>query len=137
MKFWNKQKKIMYSEKKMFFKIAFVENEFRETSQNFNSFSLFRQLLLSFFQSLVWLSWNFVRFHEIPFQKVSESFTLLSWKTKKVLVSKKKFLSCVIIKTKNLCLPTQFSGKVLDLVTNPLWALLMLNVLPHTIAKCT
>ena len=39
--------------------------EFRETSQYFNSFSSFIQLLFSFFQSVVWLRWNFVRFHKI------------------------------------------------------------------------
>ena len=59
------------------------EIKFRETSQNFNSMSLFRQLLFSFFLSVVWLSWNFVRFHEILFQTDSESFSFLSWKTKK------------------------------------------------------
>ena len=40
------------------------EIEFREISQNFNSF---RQLLFSFFLSVVWLSWNFVMLHEILF----------------------------------------------------------------------
>ena len=38
------------------------EKEFRETSQNFNSFSSFRQFLFPFFLSFVWWSWNFVRF---------------------------------------------------------------------------
>ena len=55
----------------------------RATSQNFNSFSLFRQLLFSCFLSVVWLSWNFARFREIQFQIETESFSLLSWKTKK------------------------------------------------------
>ena len=59
------------------------EKEFHETSQNFNSFSSFRQLLFSFFLSVVWLSWNFVRFHEILFQTDGENFSFLSWKTKK------------------------------------------------------
>ena len=39
------------------------KTEFCETSENFNSFSSFRQSLFSFFLSVVWLSWNFVRFH--------------------------------------------------------------------------
>ena len=83
----------------LFFKIEswnfqhLFEIEFRETSQNFNSFSLFRQLLFSFFLSVVWLSWNFVRFHEILFQTDSESFSFLSWKTKKFYSPKKIFLS--------------------------------------------
>ena len=64
------------------FQVQF-EIKFRETSQNFNSFSLFRQLLFSCFLSVVWLSWNFARFHEIQFQTEPESFSLLSWKTKK------------------------------------------------------
>ena len=73
----------------LFFKIESLnfqhlfEKEFRETSQNFNSFSSFRQFLLSFILFVVWLSWNFVRFHEIPFQTDAESFSFLSWKTKK------------------------------------------------------
>jgi hypothetical protein len=72
----------------LFFKIEswnfqyLFEIEFRETSQNFNSFCSFRQLLFSFFLWVVWLSWNFERFHEILFQTDSESFSLLSWKTK-------------------------------------------------------
>ena len=57
--------------------------KFRQTSQNFKSYSLFRQLLFSFFLSVVWMSWNFVRFHKILFQRDSESFSFLSWKTKK------------------------------------------------------
>ena len=39
------------------------------------------------------MSWNFVRFHEIQFQTDTESFSILSWKTKKVLFLKKYFLS--------------------------------------------
>ena len=42
------------------------------------------------FLSVVWLSWNFARFHEIQFQTEPESFSLLSWKTKK-FYSKKNF----------------------------------------------
>ena len=43
------------------------ENEFRETSLSFSSLRAFRQLLYAFFLLVVWLSWNFVRFHEIHF----------------------------------------------------------------------
>ena len=35
------------------------------------------------FLSVVWLSWNFARFHEIQFQTEPKSFSFLSWKTKK------------------------------------------------------
>ena len=78
----------------LFFKIEswnfqhLFEIEFRETSQNFNSFSLFRKLLFSFFLWVVWLSWNFVRFHKIQFQTDAESFSVLSWKTKKFIPKK-------------------------------------------------
>ena len=37
------------------------------------------------------MCWNFVRFHEIYFQTDSESFSFLSWKTKK-FYSKKKYI---------------------------------------------
>ena len=59
----------------LFFKIEtwnfqyLFEMEFRETSQNFNSF---RQLWFSFFLSVVWLSWKFVwKFFFKKFLKVS------------------------------------------------------------------
>ena len=39
------------------------------------------------------MSWTFVRFHEIWFQTEPESFSFLSWKTKKDLFLKKLFLS--------------------------------------------
>ena len=73
----------------LFFKIEswnfqhLFEKGFRETSQNFNAFSSFRQFLFSYFVSVVWLSWDFVRFHKILFQTDAESFSFLSWKTKK------------------------------------------------------
>ena len=73
----------------LFFKIEswnfqhLFEIEFRETSQNFNSFSSFRQLLFSFFLLVVWLSWNFVRFQEILFQIDAENISCLSCKIKK------------------------------------------------------
>ena len=59
------------------------EIEFRETSQNFNSI---RQLIENMKITIVWMSWmswNFVRFHKILFQTDAESFSFLSWKTKK------------------------------------------------------
>ena len=68
--------------------------------------------------TIVWMSWmssNFVRFHEMLFQTDAESFSFLSWKTKKVLFLNRYFKAVVNIKTKQkLCLLTQFSVKVLD-----------------------
>ena len=99
----------------MFFKIesrnfqVHFEIEYRETSQNFNSFSLFRQLLFqSLFLSVVWLSWNFARFHEIQFQIEPES-SAFYLKKQKSFIHKKNFQS--IVKTKKLCLLTQFSRR--------------------------
>ena len=43
----------------------------------------------NFFLLVVWLSWNFVRFHMI-FQTCAENFSFLSWKTK-VLSPPKNF----------------------------------------------
>ena len=70
----------------LFFKIEswnfqnLFETEFRETSaHSANSDNCY----LHFFLLDVWLSWNFVRFHEIHFQTDAESFSFLSWKTKK------------------------------------------------------
>ena len=40
-----------------------------------------------------WMSWNFVRCHKIQFQTDSESFSFLSWKTKKFFSWKKYCLS--------------------------------------------
>ena len=88
--YWQRPKKYFFRNKTfLFFKIVSwnfqVQNEIKicDNSQNFNSFSLFRQLLFSCFLSVVWLSWNFARFHEIQFQTEPESFSFLSWKTKK------------------------------------------------------
>ena len=79
----------------LFFKIEswnfqhLFQIQFRETSQNFNFFSLFGQLL--FFYRL---SWNFERFHEILFQTDSErKFQLSILKNKKVLFLKKNFFT--------------------------------------------
>ena len=71
----------------LFFKIEswnfqhLFEKEFLETSQNFNSI---RQRIekMEIIQ-ISWMSWNFVRFHEILFQTDTEIFSFLSWKTKK------------------------------------------------------
>jgi hypothetical protein len=73
----------------LFFKIEswncqhLFKNGVCEISQNFNSFSSFRQFLFSFFLLVVRLSWNFVRFHEILFQTDAEDFSFLSWKRKR------------------------------------------------------
>ena len=73
----------------LFFKIEswnfqhLFEKAIRETSQNLNSI---RQLIEKMKITIVWISWmswNFVRFHEIQFQTDTESFNFLSWKTKK------------------------------------------------------
>ena len=63
-------------------------------SQNFNSFSSFRQLLFSFFLSVVWLSWNFVRFRE------SDSFSNRCWKFQLSILKNKKvfFLKKIFFK---------------------------------------
>ena len=41
----------------------------------------FRQLLFLILLLVVWLSWNFVRFHKILFQTDAESFSSLSLKS--------------------------------------------------------
>ena len=73
----------------LFFKIEswnfqhLFEKEFCETSQNFNSI---RQRIEKVEIKIVWMSWmswNFVRFHEIPIQTDAETFSFLSWKTKR------------------------------------------------------
>ena len=51
---------------------------FRETSENFSSFTIF-----PFFLLVVWISWNFVRFHEIQNQTDAENVSCPSWQTKK------------------------------------------------------
>ena len=82
----------------LFFKIEtwnfqyLFEMEFRETSQNFNSF---RQLWFSFFLSVVWLSWKFVwKFFFKKFLKVSpfylEKQVLFLKKINPLSISKQK-----------------------------------------------
>ena len=82
--------------------------KFRETSQNFNSF---RQFIFPFFLSVVCLSWNFVRFHEILFQTDAESFSFLSWKTKKFYSRKKKFKPLSISKQISFVYWINFPGR--------------------------
>ena len=82
------------------YKILF-EKGFRETSQDFNSFSSFRQFLFSFFLSVDWLSWNFQRFLEILFQTDTKSFSFLSWKIRKFYSKKKIFWPLSISKQKS------------------------------------
>ena len=90
----------------LFFKIKswnfqyLFEMEFRETSQNFNSFSLFRQLLFSFFLLVFWLNWNFARFHEILFHTDSESF-----------LKRKYFKPLSISKQRNFVYWLNFQGR--------------------------
>ena len=67
---------------------ASVWKKIRETSQNFNSISSFRQLLFSFFLSVVWLSWNFVRFHNFFFKQMLKVSAFYLEKQKKVLFLK-------------------------------------------------
>ena len=59
---------------------------------------------------ICWILWSFLRFHEIQIQKL--------WKTKKFYSYKNIFKAIVNIKTKKLCLLTQFSEKVLDQITD-------------------
>ena len=47
------------------------------------------------------MSWDFVRFHEILFQRDAESFSFVSWKTKKFYSKKKKFKPLSISKQKS------------------------------------
>jgi hypothetical protein len=88
--YWHQPKKYFFRNQSfLFFKIEgwnvqhLFEIKFRETSQNFNSFSLLRQLLFLIF-SIGCL---------IEFQTASERFSFLSWKTKKFYFRKKYFLS--------------------------------------------
>ena len=50
---------------------------------NWISWNLIKIQLIPLIQTIIWLSWNFVRFHDFFFQTDSESFSFLSWKTKK------------------------------------------------------
>ena len=60
--------------------------------QKFQFIQLIQTIVIFiFFLSVVWLSWNFVRFHEILFQTDAQSFSFLTWKIKKFYSWKKKF----------------------------------------------
>ena len=71
-------KKIFFFRNKtfLFFKLEswnfqqLFKNEFRETSQSFNSLSSFRQLLLTVFFLVVWLSWNFLVIVKVLIQPI-------------------------------------------------------------------
>ena len=72
--------------KKMFFKMETwnFQHLFCKTLQNFNSI---RQPIEDMKIAIVWISWmswNFVRFHEILCQTDAKSFSFLSWKRKKL-----------------------------------------------------
>ena len=93
------------------FQVQF-EIKIRESSQNFNSFSFFRQLLFPFFfyQLSDWVEilWGFTKFNFKLNLKVSAFYLE---RQKSFIPKKKIFLAVVNIKTKNLCLLTQFSRR--------------------------
>ena len=93
----------------LFFKIEtwnfqyLFEMEFRETSQNFNSF---RQLWFSFFLSVVWLSWKFVwKFFFKKFLKVSPFYL------EKQVLFLKKINPLSISKQKSFVYQPNFTGR--------------------------
>ena len=78
-------------------------------SQNCDSFSSFRYFYFSFFLSVFWLSWNFVRGRSILFHKDAENFSILSRKIKKLFLKKydlSQEWTGFNIKTIQLCLLT-------------------------------
>ena len=93
------------------FQVQF-EIGFPETSQNFNSFSFFRKLLFPFFfyQLSDWVEilWGFTKFNFKLNLKVSAFYLE---KQKSFIPEKNIFLAVVNMKTKNLCLLTQFSRR--------------------------
>ena len=66
--------------------------------QNFNSIRQPIEIMKVTIVWMSWLSWNFVRSHEILFQTDTESLSFLSWKTKKVLSPQKNFFLAVVSK---------------------------------------
>ena len=74
---------------KYFFKNKTIE--FRETSQNFNSFSLFRKLLFSSFFISCLIELKFCKVSRNSISKWTWKFQLSILKNKKVLFLKKKF----------------------------------------------
>ena len=55
---------------------------------------LIQNIIIFIFSISCLIEWNFVRFHEISFQTDAESFSFLSWKTKKFCPYKKILLGC-------------------------------------------
>ena len=64
---------------------------------------------------IVWMSWNFGRFHEIIFQADAESFSFLSWKTKKFYSKKKYFLGRCQYQNKKTLFNDPISSEGFDL----------------------
>ena len=58
-----------------------------------------------------WMSWNFVRCYEILFQTDAESFSFLSWKTKKNIPKKKKISRCQYQNKKSFVYWLNFLGR--------------------------
>ena len=96
----------------MFFKIESwnfqvqFEIEFRETSQNFNSFSIFRQLLFSSFFIGCLIELNFCKVSRNSISSWTWKFQLSLLKNKKVLFLKRYFL-----KQKNFVHWLHFQGR--------------------------
>ena len=84
----------------LFFKIEnwnfqhLFEIKFREASQNFNSFSLFRQLLFNFFSINCLIKLKFCEVSQNPFSNRLWKFQLSILKNKKILVLKKNSSYC-------------------------------------------
>ena len=97
---WYGQKKIFFRNKTfLFFKIerwnfqVQFEIGFRETSQNFNSFSFFRQLLFPFFFIGCLIELKFCKVSRNSISNWTWKFQLSILKNKKVSFLKKYFLS--------------------------------------------
>ena len=81
----------------LFFKIEswnfqnLFEKEFRETSQNFNSIRQPIEKMKITIVWISWMSWNFVRFHEIQFQTDVESLSFYLEKQKCFIPNKNIF----------------------------------------------
>ena len=75
-----------------------IEIEFCETSQNFNSF---RQLLLPFFLSVVWLIWNFWGFMKFFFKQMLKVSALYLEKQKSFIPKKRLFRPLSISKQRS------------------------------------
>ena len=83
--YWQRLKTFFFGINLLFFEIEdwnfqnLFEKEFRETSIR----KPIEKMKIKIVWILSWISWNLVRFHEIQFQTDAESFSSLSWKTKK------------------------------------------------------